>query len=231
MSEGAAVTEEEPGPPMRSLSAAEALLPSYDVSDSVAIEVASDPDAAWRALLDIDLIELGSSHRMVGALGALRILPEVFGELAHGRRPKRPEGPLTLEDTAGIPAGEGGWVLLRRGGRELSLGLVGRFWRPVIRYADVSPDGFASFAEPGWAKTVYELRAEPLAPERTLLSGTMRTATTDEWARIWFRRYWTLGVGGGAHVLVYALLEAAREQAEQPVGEGIHEVRPPAPGD
>jgi 3-oxoacyl-ACP reductase-like protein len=43
----------------------------------------------------------------------------------------------------------------------------------------------------------------------------MRTATTDEHARRWFRRYWTLGVGAGAHVLVNALLDAAREHAER----------------
>jgi hypothetical protein len=44
----------------------------------------------------------------------------------------------------------------------------------------------------------------------------MRTATTDEHARRWFRRYWTFGVGSGAHMLVHALLESVRERAEQP---------------
>ena len=42
----------------------------------------------------------------------------------------------------------------------------------------------------------------------------MRTATTTVAARTWFRRYWTLGVGSGAHLLVNGLLEAVREQAE-----------------
>jgi hypothetical protein len=41
----------------------------------------------------------------------------------------------------------------------------------------------------------------------------MRTATTDEAARRRFRRYWTLGVGSGAHVLVAALLEEAARAA------------------
>jgi hypothetical protein len=43
----------------------------------------------------------------------------------------------------------------------------------------------------------------------------MRTATTDEHSRAWFRRYWTLGVGTGAHVLVNDLLDLAREEAER----------------
>jgi hypothetical protein len=42
----------------------------------------------------------------------------------------------------------------------------------------------------------------------------MRTATTDEHARRWFRRYWTFGVGSGAHILVGALLDSARRAAE-----------------
>ena len=50
---------------------------------------------------------------------------------------------------------------------------------------------------------------------RTLLWGLMRTATTDEHARRWFRRYWTLGVGPGAHLLVQALLDTVREDAEK----------------
>jgi hypothetical protein len=42
----------------------------------------------------------------------------------------------------------------------------------------------------------------------------MRTATTDEQARRWFRRCWTFGVGSGAHILVHALLAMIRQTAE-----------------
>jgi hypothetical protein len=97
---------------------------------------------------------------------------------------------------------------------ELALGLVGKFWRPVIQYADVEAEDFRDFAEPGYAKTVYELSARRLDDRGTLLSGVMRTATTDEHARHWFRRCWTLGVSPGAHLLVHSLLEAAREAGE-----------------
>jgi hypothetical protein len=61
---------------------------------------------------------------------------------------------------------------------------------------------------------VYALSARPLNSDRTILSGLMRTATTDEHARRWFRRYWTFGVGSGAHILVGSLLESARRAAE-----------------
>jgi hypothetical protein len=64
------------------------------------------------------------------------------------------------------------------------------------------------------AKTVYDLAVRELDAHTTLLSGLMRTATTDEHARRWFRRYWTFGVGSGAHILVGALLDSARRAAE-----------------
>jgi hypothetical protein len=35
----------------------------------------------------------------------------------------------------------------------------------------------------------------------------------DEHARRWFRRYWTFGVGSGAHILVNGLLDVTRELA------------------
>ena len=123
---------------------------------------------------------------------------------------------MRLRDTATMPVTEGGWVLLgERPGESIALGLVGKFWRPVIAFETVARDDFRDFAEPGFAKTVYELSVHGLDDGRTLLTGLMRTATTDEHARRWFRRYWTLGVGSGAHVLVRGVLEQARETAEE----------------
>ena len=95
------------------------------------------------------------------------------------------------------------------------MGLVGKFWRPVIDFARIdSATEFREFDEPGFAKTVYDLSARELDPERTLLTGVMRTGTTDEEARRWFRRYWTFGIGSGAHLLAGSLLESARSAAE-----------------
>jgi hypothetical protein len=77
----------------------------------------------------------------------------------------------------------GGWVLLgERPPEEIALGLVGKFWRPVIEFADVDAQAFRDFAEPGFATTIYALGTRPL-DKRTLLWATMRTATTDEHAR------------------------------------------------
>ena len=201
---------------MSDFALADDFLPVYDVSDAVATVADADRQTAWRALLDVDLLKVGREAPVVGMLGALRMLPEVVGDLLHGERSAKPPESMRLRDLPSIPMYEGGWILLgERSGEELALGLVGKFWRPVIEYARItSADEFREFDEPGFAKTVYDLSVRELGANRTLLSGLMRTATTDEHARRWFRRYWTFGVGSGAHILVGALLDSARRAAE-----------------
>lgn len=191
-------------------------LPTYDVSDAVAVVVEASPLRTWDALMDVDLIELGRRRPLVGALAALRILPELIGHLLHGDQPARPPDRMRLRDMSDLPTSGGGWALLaERPPEAIALGLVGKFWKPVIEFADVTAEQFRDFAEPGFAKTVYALSVKPLAGgSHSLLSAVMRTATTDEHARRWFRRYWTFGIGSGAHLLASGLIDAAREDAE-----------------
>lgn len=197
----------------------DAFLPVYDVSDSVAVVVDADLDSTWQALMRVDLIEVGRRKPLVGALGALRVMPELLADALHGERPASAPERMTLHDIARIPVGQGGWTLLgEREREEIALGLIGKFWRPVIEYAAADAASFAGFDKPGYAVTVYSLSVRSLEDGRTLLAGLMRTATTDEHARRWFRRYWTLGVGSGVHVLVEGLLDLAREYAEAPAG-------------
>ena len=194
-------------------------LPIYDVSDAVATVVNADLAATWDALMEVDLIEVGRRRPLVGMLGALRVLPDLVSHMLHGESPPPAPQHLRLRDIASLPRHQGGWVLLSDRPRdELALGLAGKFWRPIIEFADVTPETFRAFAEPGYAKTIYSLSVRPLGERRTLLSGTMRTATTDEHARRWFRRYWTIGIGSGAHVLANGLLDVTREVAETRIG-------------
>ena len=190
-------------------------LPVYDVSETVATMVDADAATTWQALMDVDLIDVGRRRPLVAALGALRALPAIVARLLHGQAPARVPTRLRLRDAPTLPPDQGGWIVLaERDREEIALGLVGKFWLPVIAYAKVSPTAFESFNEPGYAKTVYSLSVQPIGERRTLLSAAMRTATTDEHARRWFRRYWTFGIGCGAHVLVNGLLDVTRETAE-----------------
>jgi hypothetical protein len=194
---------------------ADEYLPVFDESDTVAITVDAPPARVWRTLLDTDLIEVGRRKPLVGMLGGLRALPQVVVELLHGRAASAPTGSMRLTDLPSLGAAKGGWTLLGlRPVDRIALGLIGRFWEPVITFADVPATEFATFAAPGFAKTVYELAVAPLPDGRTELTATMRTGTSDAHARRWFNRYWTLGVGPGARILARGLLDVVREDAE-----------------
>ena len=153
-------------------------LPVYDVSDAVATVVEADVATTWDALMEVDLLEVGRQRPMVALLGALRTLPEMASHLLHGELPARGQPRMRLHDATALPPDAGGWVLLGERPRdEIALGLVGKFWRPVIEYA-LSPASFREFAAPRFAKTIYSLSVRELDGRRTLLSGVMRTATT-----------------------------------------------------
>jgi hypothetical protein len=202
-------------------------LPVYDVSDSVATLVHADLPSTWDALMNVDLIDVGRRRPLVAALGALRALPDIVSHVLHGEPPKGAPPHIRLNDLISIPMGEGGWILVGdRPQDEIALGLVGKFWRPVIEFADVSRDDFVVFDRPGFAKTIYSLAVRRIGENQTLLSGTMRTATTDEHARKWFRRYWSFGVGSGAHMLVNSLIDVVREDAERRADLTAHEQLP-----
>jgi hypothetical protein len=87
---------------------AEEFLPAYDVSDAVAATVEADRQAAWRSLLDVDLLKVGREAPLVGMLGALRMLPEIVGHLLHGERPAKPPESMRVRDLPSIPMYEGG---------------------------------------------------------------------------------------------------------------------------
>lgn len=193
-------------------------LPTYDVSDAVATVVNADAATTWNALLEADLIDVGRKRPLAAVLGALRMVPDTLSHVLHGELPKAPAR-MRLRDLPQIPMQNGGWVLLgERANDEIALGLVGKFWQPVIAFKNVSAQDFKAFAEPGYAKTVYALSVRALDEKHTLLSAVTRTATTDNAARQWFRRYWTFGVGSGAHVLINGLIDVVREAAEQKAG-------------
>lgn len=193
----------------------EIFLPAFDNSEELAVLVHADRESTWEALLNVDLLEVGRAHRMAGVLGAIRVLPELAVGLIHGETPDAMPESMKLGELGSEVSGNGEWVTLgERPGSEIAFGLVGKFWKPVIEYRSVKAEEFTELSEPAIAKTVYAFKLTPISEKATLLTAVMRTATTDEHSRKWFRRYWTFGVGSGAHILVNGVLDLARENAE-----------------
>ena len=92
-------------------------------------------------------------------------------------------------------------VLGQAEAREAVLGQVARYWTPrpaAGPAASRTPEGFARFAEPGWAKAALSLQLTPLPGGRTLLAAETRVLATDLAARRAFARYWRLIRAGGA---------------------------------
>ena len=124
-------------------------LPVYDVSDAVAGVIEADVATTWDALMNVDLIEVGRRRPLVAALGALRSLPDAIAHLVQGHAPPAPPRHLRFCDIPTLPPDQGGWVLLgARPREEMALGLVGKFWRPVIVFAKVAPEAFRTLTNP-----------------------------------------------------------------------------------
>jgi hypothetical protein len=129
-------------------------LPAYDISDSVATVVHANTESTWGALMEVDMLEVGRSKPLIGLLTTMRMLPDVASHILHGERSPAMPDRMRLRDIAEIPFEQGGWVLLgERPADELALGLVGKFWRPVIEYAAVPPERFRISQSPATQNT------------------------------------------------------------------------------
>jgi hypothetical protein len=71
------------------------------------------------------------------------------------------------------------------------VGAVTRPWEPNVTFRPIPPDEFAAFAEPGYVKIVWTLRADPVDAYRSIFRTETRVIATDAVARTKFRRYWS----------------------------------------
>lgn len=108
-----------------------------------------------------------------------------------------------------------GWVVLsERAGREVVLGAVTQPWdaKPVFR--SIPADQFREFAEPGYVKIAWTLRADPIDHEHSIFHTETRVCTTDTDARDRFRTYWSF-VAPGVELIRLAMLRPLRRSAER----------------
>ena len=67
--------------------------------------------------------------------------------------------------------------------------------------------------EPGYAKIVWTLRADPINATESVARTETRVTTTDQAARKAFRRYWSL-VSPGVEVIRWVSLRLVKREAE-----------------
>ena len=157
-------------------------LPTCDIRERHLIRVRASVENTYTACQRLDL-------------GRSRIVRAIFRARALAMRARA---------GAGLPAGAlldlapaMGWrVLAERRGREIALGAVTRPWDADVRFRGLAPEEFARFAEPGYVKIAWTMRAEPRLQGGSLAITETRALATDAAARRRFRRYWFLARPG-----------------------------------
>lgn len=144
-------------------------MPEPRLCEIDAIRVGGEPHEVMRAAKHFDL----ASGALARFLFWLRSLPERL----KARADEQTEPSLKLEDIGRSSAP--GFRVLEDAPDQLIVGAIGRFWEPSIVFADVPAERFAAFAEPGWGKLVWVLRAEPEAPGSRLTIELRLSATDD----------------------------------------------------
>jgi hypothetical protein len=172
-------------------------MPGYEVAERHHVRVMADAEMALAAATELDLRD----SPVVSAIFKAREL--VLG--AEPGRVRRPTG-LVAEMTSL------GWgVLAERPGREIVFGAVTQPWMADVVFRPLPPGEFERFAEPGYVKIAWTLRADPGGPASSIFRTETRVATTDAAARAKFRWYWSRFSPGIVLIRRVMLLQLKRE--------------------
>lgn len=170
----------------------EQLLPDPHLRMRHARRVAASPARVFDAIARVDL----AGSPLVRLLLTLRTL-------------RRPRGPLTLARLTNAGFG----VVGEAPGREIVLGVTGKFWRASGERRAADREQFRKGAPPGEVLVAWNFRVEG-GPE-TLLSTETRIRAGDPATLRTFRRYWRL-VHPGSALIRRAMLRAVAREATRP---------------
>lgn len=153
--------------------------PDYVLDEQIVVPVPAKE--AFDAVSTFDLTEVRDP--IARAALWVRALPERLRRRVPPRRPTR----FTLDD---LVIGTD-WILLgREPGEEVALGAVGRFWTPVVRWREVTPEEYADFGEPRWGKIAMAFTVLPYGAHRSVVTYEVRITFADSATRAMFDRYW-----------------------------------------
>lgn len=176
-------------------------LPDYDVVEHHEVDVDAAADRAYQAVKELDL----ARSPVVLALLFARGLPHLFGGAV---KPKRRIGLDELVDSGFVVLGE-------EPGRELVLGIVGKFWQPSSGVHRIEPHEFVSFDEPGFARAAWNVVVSERPGGKSRVATETRVAATDDEARRNFARYWWL-IGRFSALIRRVMLRGIKRDAESP---------------
>lgn len=158
----------------------DALMPRVDVAERHEIVVNAPADVTYAAARDLEL----SRSPIIRLILAARTLPSRLGG-----EPEPTAHPVGIVDET-LALGWG--VLTETPGRLIVMGAVTKPWEGVVTFHAVPPQEFPRFHQPGFAKIIWTLEADPLGPSRSIARTRTRVVTTDPESRRLFRRYWAV---------------------------------------
>ena len=172
-------------------------LPEFDLAVVEHVVVEAGTDETFAAIARAEL----AGDRILRVIGSAREWSEHVAAAQLGI--DLPAAPKTLGDLLGT---DYGWVELadEPGGARV-LGLVARPDPFRLSIEHVTAGGFASFAEPGFARLVAAFTVEPEPAGRTLLGLELRAQATDEETRGYLRSAGFVGRPGAGTVARRAL--------------------------
>lgn len=177
-------------------------MPVYEVVERHRMRVDASAAVTLAAAREQDLLNIPLVHAIFRAREiALRSEPD--------RRPQ-PRGLLAATQALG-------WgVLADVPDREIVVGAVTRPWQANVTFHALPPNEFAAFAEPGFVKIIWTLRADPVDARTSIFSTETRAVATDPEARERFRRYWAFASPGITLIRKLSLrpLRAAAERIQ-----------------
>lgn len=177
--------------------------PRPDATEIHKLEIAATRETVYQALWTTDL---GDSLIIKGLL-ALRSLPAFI--LSRKCRP-RASRKITLQTMIDVGFGQ----LAEEPGREIVLGIMGRFWRPTGNTQPFNREDFLRPVPAGIARAVWNFTVEEAAANRTILSTETRITCGDKASRMKFRAYW-LFVRPFSGLIRLVMLRAVRRACEE----------------
>ena len=196
-------------------------LPRWDLAVVHAGVFRVPPQVCYQAACGLDFFRVP----LIRILIDLRGLPQrLVGALTGHRAAAAPaQRTLRLGNDLG---GLGFSLRAETPGVELVWGQVSRPWEPLAASTDApgTPEEFAGFDQPGFAKIAFSLRVHPYGRAASILTMETRVALTDEQNRRRFRRYWLLIGPFSALIRRLALRQVAAE-----LGRRNDSVRPAHP--
>ena len=183
-----------------------AILPRWHFREIHQTTIAASAERVWAAIHEVTPREI----RLFVLLMGLRSLPAWL----LGRAPNR----AGLEDQPLLTTAQAsGFLLLaEEPQRELVLGVIGQFWRPLGAKPLVldRPEAFANFTSPGYAKAAMGFHIEnPQGGGALRLVTETRIRATSRRALWKFAAYWTF-VRPGSSLIRRTWLAAIKRRAE-----------------